>query len=101
MRNKTLKRYTEYNGDTYLELHDNHTIWELDNSKATDEDFIWLVNDAIDLFKRDTGVQVFLLGRSGRHVCVKDTADNSRRYQYLRNKALQLEEKVVRAFNSI
>lgn len=103
---KSLPRYHEYNGDVYLQLHDHHTMWRLDNKcdALTEYELEMLycdfVNSAVEEFKFRTGVEVFLLGRSGRHVCVEDTPENSRKYHYLRRRAEKLENKVIESFNS-
>jgi len=99
------KKYaTRHNGS--LELHANHTAWELSNQHVTEQNssaydhlYMSLVEDACKQFEKETGVEVFMEGRSGRHVCVKDTPENSRKLTYLRNKALRLEREVVKAWN--
>ena len=92
---KTLPRY-----QNYLELHDNRTCWKLDNDISIADDLLYqLVEDACTMFEEDTGVEIYGLGRSGRHVCVEDTPENSRKYQYLKSKALKLEAWVIDAFN--
>ena len=102
MRERTLPRY--YSEDfrkEFLELHDNHTWWEIEVENDIDisEEYEWKVEEAIEVFERHTGVKIYLLGRSGRHCCVEDTPENSRRYQYLEKKALKLEQKVIDYFN--
>lgn len=102
MREKTLPRYREYNDvNSYLELHQNYTMWELNNDKLSDEDYNLLVEDAVRVFEDETGVKLYGLGRMGRHICVEDTPENSRKYQYLKKKALGLEKWVIDTFNNM
>lgn len=100
---KTLPRYRDY-GVEYLELHRNYTMWRLDNENLSEQDseelYTALVLQAIDEFEDKTGVNVYLLGRSGRHVCVYDTIENSKRYNYLKRTAEKLEDLVVKKFNN-
>jgi len=100
---KTLPRYSDC-GVEYLELHRNHTMWRLNNENLSYQDseelYTALVLQAIDEFENKTGVNVYLLGRSGRHVCVDDTAENSKRYNYLKKTAKKLENLVVEKFNN-
>lgn len=92
----TLPRYREYNGKTmYLELHANRTGYSLNNPETTEEEFLDYVRQSVAIFEKKTNVDLFLLGRSGRHVCVLDTPENSKRYQRMKNLALQLEKDVV------
>lgn len=94
MFQKTLPRY-----EGYLQLHDNYTIWDLDNKKRLDDDYFDLVNLATEEFKDITGIDLHLLGRSGRHVCIEDNINNSKNYKRYQNLALKLEQQVIDRFN--
>jgi hypothetical protein len=106
MFKRTLPRYAEWpHNHVYLELHAHSTERRLDNPRIeTNDDYddLWgmIVRDACVDFQERTGVEVYLLGRSNRHVCVEDSPENSRRYQYLRRIALELEQVAIDAFNS-
>ena len=101
---------TYYDGDvrsTYLELHDHHSLWKLDNPKVKElkpfmyEDWMMLITVACQTFRDMTGVDVFLLGRSGRHACVEDTEENRENYYKLKQTAIELEKATIEAFNSL
>lgn len=94
----TLPRYREYNGDTYLELHANRTLWKIDKDLNEDELYCEL-EGAIEMFESITGECLFMLGRSGRHICIADTKKNSKRFQYLRKIALKLEQDFITRLN--
>jgi len=103
-----IKYYSEYNGSDYIQLSDNHTIWKLDSldmsvddDTAEDMDYLYysLVYSACQKFQEKSGVEVFLLGRSGRHVCVEDTDQNRRRYRSLCNLQSKLEKWVIDTYN--
>ena len=85
----------------YLELHANSTfndarIWGLPDDHDFDYDFYGhLIEIAVDSFQEGSGVEVQLLGRSGRHVCVEDTLENRDQYEELRDLALHLEQRVI------
>jgi hypothetical protein len=98
---RTLPRYCEYNQNTpYLELHQNRTSWKLDNPAKDDEEFNILVQLAANEFESKTGVTIFFLGRSGRHICIEDTPENSKRYRNLQRLAFKLEQSVIDEFNA-
>lgn len=104
MFKQTLPRYRPWPGNTvYLELHRNATERELNNPRLDAEQgyslYNALVRWAIYEFEHRTGIEVYLLGRSGRHVCVEDTPANSRRYQQLKRLALQIERAVIADYN--
>jgi hypothetical protein len=89
-------RPTPWNhNEYYLELHANHTLFEID-----DDDFDWdlynfIVEQAVEDFVQESGVEVSIQGRGGRHVCVDDTLENRDRYEELKELALRLEKQVV------
>lgn len=104
-----IEYYQDGYGPTYIQLSDNPTVWELDpkgvEMDGENEDFAnyyyWdLVNSACKQFEQKSGVEVYLLGRSGRHVCVEDNAQNRRRYRSLCNLQQKLEKWVVTTFNN-
>jgi hypothetical protein len=59
-----------------------------------------LLDQAISEYTTITGRELYLLGRSGRHVCVSDTPDNSRQYQWLKKIALRLEADLINEYNN-
>lgn len=104
MFKQTLPRYRPWPGQqAYLELHRNATERELSNPRLDAEQGLALYTDlvlwAIYEFEHCANTKVFLLGRSGRHVCVEDTPENSRRYQHLKRLALQIERTVIDDYN--
>lgn len=95
-------------GKEYIQLNDNRTVWKLDTVDYdidTNADIDWdefyynLVDEACRQFEEKSGVEVFLLGRSGRHVCVEDTEQNRRRYRSLCNLQVKLENWVISEYN--
>lgn len=94
------KFYQEWHGKSYLELHDNHTIWNIN------KDFRWEVYEdqvrwaCFEMEKHYKNLEIYLLGRSGRHVCVEDTPTNRRRYQQLVEYAKKSEQELIDYFNN-
>lgn len=94
------KFYDNYNDGRYLELHDNHTLWKISvdvpEKRYNDEIelLIW------DMERHYKDLKVFMLGRSGRHICVEDTPANRRRYRHLVSYAEKLEQEIVDYFNN-
>jgi len=90
-------------GTRFLELHHHSTKNKLDVKDAPErvqEDYYHhLLILAVDTFQNRTGEDIFLLGRSGRHVCVRDTEANRRRYGYLKRLAETLERELITEFN--
>lgn len=75
-----------------LELTAEHVYWKFYNPRFTDDpcfDDIYqmMVQDEIDDFKNTFGQDIYLLGRSGRHVCVDDTPENRERYFEMQKEA--------------
>lgn len=85
---------------TYLELHANRTVWKLEKG-ISDDLYVNLVHEKVLKFEKETGVDIYLLGRSGRHVCVELNATNLERYTQLKEKALELEEELINEINNM
>lgn len=95
----------ENHGPRYIELSDNHTLWNIENDKFPNDDYAaeeynMQVQDAFDDFKSETGVELYSLGRSGRHICVELNYDNALRYDELVAKQQELEQRVIDGMNS-
>jgi hypothetical protein len=96
--------YCEEDHEFYLELHDHRTARKLDNQYVYWNDAPFFIGDLVETackeFQTETGVEVYMLGRMGRHVCVKNTIENRLRYDELREIALRWELWVIDYFNS-
>ena len=88
-------------GTPYLELHDNRTMWKLQREELFGEEFYEAVSRAIQEFELITGVELYCLGRSGRHICVEDTEENRENYEYLKSEALRLEAIMIDQWNYV
>ena len=95
-------QYYDHDGGhgTVLELNDNHTIWELNNENKSYEEWASIVNSKQAQFKADTGVDLLLLGRMGRHACVEPTYDNCINFTYLQETQEKLEQEAIDEFNA-
>ena len=95
-------QYYDHDGGhgTVLELNDNHTIWELTNENKSDEEWASIVQSKQAQFKADTGVDLLLLGRMGRHACVEPTYDNCMNFTYLQETQEKLEKEAIDEFNA-
>ena len=95
-------QYYDHDGGhgTVLELNDNHTIWELTNENKSYEEWASIVNSKQAQFKADTGVDLLLLGRMGRHACVEPTYDNCINFTYLQETQEKLEQEAIDEFNA-
>lgn len=94
------KFYQEWNGDRYLELHDNHTIWNINKDFDLNDYESEVLIATLVMESYFKGLQIYQLGRSGRHICVEDTPINRRRYKHLVVRAKQLEEDLINYFNN-
>ena len=109
---KDFEYYHEYPGNKYLQLMDNHTLWKFNNINydiLTEEEkekasiyqsFDVTYADILEIMTQKfeshfKNVELFCLGRSGRHICVEDTAINRRRYHNLCNYAEKLEQELI------
>ena len=87
-----------------LELTAEHVYWKFYNPRFTDDPcfediYRMMVQDEIDDFKKKFGQDIYLLGRSGRHVCVDDTPENRERYFEMQSEALRQINSLIARVN--
>lgn len=101
--NVPLYRENRYSNN-YIELNDNNIFNRLDFNgaiKTSDDEAIFyevytdMVNAAAEKFERITGVPIYLLGRSGRHVCVELNKENAERFDELQDVQEKLEKEFI------
>ena len=90
--------YNDDDREVYIQLSDNHTMWDI-NVDISEYKYSDMVDFAISKFESKTGVDLYLLGRSGRHVCVKLTLDNLEKYKELSEIQSKLEKELVNDIN--
>jgi hypothetical protein len=91
--------------DGMLELSDKHIWWEIDNEAfmqdpVFDDIYYLMVQEELRVFKEETGVEISLLGRSGRHVCIEDTPENRERYYELLDIVTEKIKKFIELVNN-
>ncbi len=94
------KFYHDWGGGTYLELHSNRTLWDIDKPFNFNDYEAEVFISVLELESHFKNLEVFQLGRSGRHICVPDTPINRRRYKHLVNYANKLEQELINYFNN-
>lgn len=89
-------------GREYLELHamrapvGGYATWVT----LHDEAYNIAVQDAVQDFEHEHKVEVFQLGRSGRHICIEDTEANRARYPELQRAAIAAAEELWQAMRT-
>lgn len=91
--------------DGMLELSDKQIMWEFNNDDFTqdpkfDDIYYLMVQEELRVFKEETGVEISLLGRSGRHICIDDTPKNRKRYYELQNIVTEKIKKFIELVNN-
>ena len=90
------------NGKLYIQLSDAPVEFGIDTRQFTNDELNQLnitcqvyLDDICTKFKDDTEVEVLLLGRSGRHVCVESNFSNAARYDELCEVQQKLKKKYI------
>lgn len=91
--------YSEGLNQQVLELSDRHVWWDITTYNVHDNDITesfleWICNKFAAIFKEHYHTEVYFCGRSGRHVCVEDTAVNRRNYPYM-CKAVEIMQRLI------
>lgn len=83
-----------------LELSRRHILWEITNN-IDEESYRGFVEEWLDKFKQLASVEVELLGRSGRHCCIKDIDKNRFYYANLKEQFNSFQDDFVSFINDI
>lgn len=86
--------------DGYIQLSDNRTFNNID-ADISDDMYNMELESVIRDFEDRNNVEVYLLGRNNRHVCVEDEFDNVYRYAYLVGEAERAEEEFINRINEM
>ena len=105
-----IEYYSELHRERYIELSDNATFAYIDvldsvvskiGEEAIENLYEIQVEDAKEEFYGRTGTEIYLFGRSGRHVCVEDDVQNALRYEYLKECVDKLEQQIINRMNNL
>jgi len=89
----------EYKG--LLELSDRHTLWNVEvkeeNCQNFDEIYYeYIVSKFLKPIEEKYNIEIFSEGRSGRHICIKNTPENRKLYYRLVGVLKTAENKMLK-----
>lgn len=86
-----------------IELSDRHVLWDIHNASIKEEDFEpyyqYLVDVCSNEFRDIYGCDFYMLGRSGRHICVEDTPANRQSYCRMKRTVERLQNWMIETYN--
>ena len=95
-----VKFYNDSEGSgTYLELSDNHTMYDLEDNGKSEEEWYSIIDSKSVEFENETNVPLRFLGRSARHICVDINLSNIVNYDKLKEVQNRLEDEAIAEFN--
>ena len=89
--------YSEDYGKEMIELSDRHILWEINT--PNDEEYSRVILAMQQEFLKIYKAHVYLLGRSGRHVCVPNTSENRRRVYNMTRTAERMQRQLIKMFS--
>lgn len=96
----TNARFYKEDGELYIQLNDNHTLFNIDNDNVDEQLYNDLLEPYFDAFEEDTGVQLYQAGRSGRHIVVKFNLENLENYDALKAEQEKQEQAFIEEVNN-
>lgn len=96
---------TFYYSDSYredlIELSDEHILWyvKFANDSEYDCDYMNMCRELALEFEEIYGTSLIYTGRSGRHVCVKNTPDNRRNLMNMQRTVRRMQNEVLKRFD--
>lgn len=92
--------YSEDLRRTMIELSDDRVLWDV--AINGDEEYrLWcaMVQGEVRRFMVNFGVPVYMVGRSGRHVCVDDSKSNREWYLRMVDYVNAVQKEMIAAWN--
>ena len=99
--NNTTYYYDEDSRDTYIELSGARVLNDINNDSITEEEYNNAINDYINAFEDKYNVELWLLGRNARHVCVNNTYENLLKKDEYKSTVDSMVDELIATFNSI
>ena len=96
----TNARFYKEDGELYIQLNDNRTLYDIDNDNVDEQLYNELLEPYFDAFEQDTGVQLYQAGRSGRHIVVKFNLENLENYDALKAEQEKQEQAFIEEVNN-
>lgn len=96
----TNARFYKEDGELYIQLNDNRTLYNIDNDNVDEQLYNDLLEPYFDAFEEDTGVQLYQAGRSGRHIVVKFNLENLENYDTLKAEQEKQEQAFIEEVNN-
>ena len=92
--------YSEEFRKEMLELSDDRILWNVRMNDDSDyESWDVLVKNEIRKFMTQFGVPVYVLGKTGRHVCVEDSKSNRDWYRRMRDYVNDAQKRMIAGWN--
>lgn len=100
--NNLIKSIKFYNSDgtILLELSDRRTLNNITNPDIDYAYYSEVVSDYLNQFEQQTGVDIYIAGRMGRHICVDNSLENAKKYKELQQIQTSLEDKMIKFLNT-
>ena len=96
---KSIKFYNS-DGTILLELSDRRTLNNITNPDIDYAYYSEVVSDYLNQFEQETGVDIYIAGRMGRHICVDNSLENAKKYKELQQIQTSLEDKMIKFLNT-
>lgn len=96
---KSIKFYNS-DGTILLELSDRRTLNNITNPDIDYAYYSEVVSDYLNQFEQQTGVDIYIAGRMGRHICVDNSLENAKKYKELQQIQTSLEDKMIEFLNT-
>lgn len=82
-----------------LEVSDLHMLWKVDLEKHSEGQYDIACDEALTKLSKHYHTEFYCCGRSGRHICVPDTAANRRNYRHIVDAVTREQNSIIKQFS--
>ena len=91
--------YSEEFRQNMLEVSDRRMLWEIHSDNFSEEEYYCECNYTRIILSQHYHTEISFCGRSGRHVCVRDTPTNRRNYRHIVKAVKREQDRILKMFN--
>lgn len=95
------KYYSDEFGREMLQLSDKRVLWDINNENFDFDEYCIECDYALKKLSEKYGTEFYLLGRSGRHVCVEDTKENRKRFYKMQKDVEEMQNEIISKFSNV
>jgi hypothetical protein len=91
--------YSEEFREDMLEVSDRRMLWEIHSDDFNEDEYYLRCDAARNRLSQHYHTDIVFCGRSGRHVCMRNTPTNRRNYRHIVKAVRREQDEILKMYN--